>query len=314
MVRPSSTARPSIWWNTGLCVASSASLRKHLPGLTTYSGSGLVSMALICTGEVCVRSTMPDRVRLAAGTRHEEGVLHLPGGMVGREVQRVEVVPLGLDLGSLGDLVAHADEHVGQPVGERRDRVPGAGRVPVPRQRHVRRLVDQHPAVPVGLEFGLPRGDGVVEGLPGDADPAAGLGLGLRRQRADLGAGQRQRRLAAAVRDLGRLQIVEAGRRRDRGQACCCHAFDLGRRQHGGPDRVVALVRCGHRPDLLDVAGSLVRGEIHDHPQRPAPAAAAGRPACGETEDAAYRGKRPLPGTPVRPPVSADHEGRSGQP
>jgi hypothetical protein len=27
MVRPSSTARHSIWWNTGLCVASSASLR-----------------------------------------------------------------------------------------------------------------------------------------------------------------------------------------------------------------------------------------------------------------------------------------------
>jgi hypothetical protein len=60
MVSPSSTARPSIWWNTGLCVASSVSVRKHLPGLTTYSGSGLVSMARICTGEVCVRSTRPE--------------------------------------------------------------------------------------------------------------------------------------------------------------------------------------------------------------------------------------------------------------
>ena len=60
MVRPSSTARHSIWWNTGLCVASSASLRKHVPGLTTYSGSGRVSMARIWTGEVCVRSTMPE--------------------------------------------------------------------------------------------------------------------------------------------------------------------------------------------------------------------------------------------------------------
>ena len=61
MVRPSSTARHSIWWNTGLCVASRVSVRKHLPGLTTYSGSGRVSMDRICTGEVCVRSTTPDR-------------------------------------------------------------------------------------------------------------------------------------------------------------------------------------------------------------------------------------------------------------
>ena len=61
MVRPSSTARPSIWWNTGLWVASSASARKHRPGLTTYSGNGRDSMERICTGEVCVRSTTPDR-------------------------------------------------------------------------------------------------------------------------------------------------------------------------------------------------------------------------------------------------------------
>src|SRR5580692_7285391 len=39
MVRPSSTASSSIWWNTGLCVASRVSVRQHLPGLTTYSGS-----------------------------------------------------------------------------------------------------------------------------------------------------------------------------------------------------------------------------------------------------------------------------------
>ena len=60
MVSPSSTARHSIWWNTGLCVASSGSVRKHLPGLTTYTGSGRVSRARICTGEVCVRSTTPE--------------------------------------------------------------------------------------------------------------------------------------------------------------------------------------------------------------------------------------------------------------
>ena len=60
MVSPSSTASPSIWWKTGLWVASWASLRKHLPGLTTYSGSGRVSIARTCTGDVWVRSTTPD--------------------------------------------------------------------------------------------------------------------------------------------------------------------------------------------------------------------------------------------------------------
>ncbi len=35
MVRPSSMAMPSSWWNTGVCVASSSSVRKTLPGQTT---------------------------------------------------------------------------------------------------------------------------------------------------------------------------------------------------------------------------------------------------------------------------------------
>ena len=32
IVRPLSTARPSTWWNTGVCVASSSSVRNTLPG------------------------------------------------------------------------------------------------------------------------------------------------------------------------------------------------------------------------------------------------------------------------------------------
>ena len=45
--------------------------------------------------------------RMPVGPGHEDGVLHLARRVVGREVQRVEVEPLGLDLGPLGDLVAH---------------------------------------------------------------------------------------------------------------------------------------------------------------------------------------------------------------
>ena len=43
---------------------------------------------------------------------HVERVLHRARRMAGREVQRLEVVPVELDLGTFGDLVAEADEHV----------------------------------------------------------------------------------------------------------------------------------------------------------------------------------------------------------
>ena len=57
MVRPLSTARPSTWWNTGVCVASRASERKTLPGHAMYSGTPRASIEWDCTGEVCVRIT-----------------------------------------------------------------------------------------------------------------------------------------------------------------------------------------------------------------------------------------------------------------
>ncbi len=62
IVSPLSTARPSTWWKTGVWVASSSSVRKVLPGEITYTGSGRDSSARTCTGEVWVRSTLPDSV------------------------------------------------------------------------------------------------------------------------------------------------------------------------------------------------------------------------------------------------------------
>ncbi len=43
---------------------------------------------------------------------HEEGVVERAGRMIGGSVEGLEVVVLGLHLGPLGDLVAHADEDV----------------------------------------------------------------------------------------------------------------------------------------------------------------------------------------------------------
>jgi hypothetical protein len=60
-VTPSSMYSPSIWWNIGLCVASS-SQRNVAPGATIRIGGLRVRMVRICTGEVCVRSTISSNV------------------------------------------------------------------------------------------------------------------------------------------------------------------------------------------------------------------------------------------------------------
>ena len=196
-----------------------------------------------------MRSTRPDLVPGAVSgsvAGDEQRVLHLPRGVVGRDVERVEVVPLGLDLGPLGDLVAHRDEHVGQPVGDHRDRVPGARRRPVVGQRDVDPLGDQDLLVTVPLEFLLAGGQGVPDARDGGADAAPGVGLGLRRKRADLGPRRRQRRPVARVRQPGRLELVQVARGGDRVERSRGRGLDRLGRQRGHRDRVIVLIWCGH--------------------------------------------------------------------
>ena len=54
----------------------------------------------------------------------EERVLHRARRVVLVEVERVEVVPLALELGALGDLPAHADEDVGDALLQQGERMP----------------------------------------------------------------------------------------------------------------------------------------------------------------------------------------------
>jgi len=79
---------------------------------------------------------------------------------------------LRLDLGALGDLVSHAHEDVGDPLGELRQRVPVGG------QRDVDCLLREDPLVAL-------RGQHRVALVVGGLDPLAGLvdalpGVGLR--------------------------------------------------------------------------------------------------------------------------------------
>jgi hypothetical protein len=71
-------------------------------------------MKRTCTPEVCVRSRR---------RREVEGVVHRARRMVRREVQRLEVVEVVLDLRAVGELVAQAREDVGDALERLRDRM-----------------------------------------------------------------------------------------------------------------------------------------------------------------------------------------------
>ena len=87
------------------------------------------SIVRIWTGDVCVRSSSASRP--VPPSFDEERVDRVPRRVVGREVQRFEVVPVGLDLGPVGDLVAEAAERRLDPAPHDRQRVePPDGRDP----------------------------------------------------------------------------------------------------------------------------------------------------------------------------------------
>ena len=85
----------------------------------------------------------------------------------------------------------------------------GALRRAVVRQGDVDALGDQHLLVALALKLLLACRQGVLDARDRGADPAARVGAGLRRQRADLGAGQGERRLVPGVRDPGFLELVQ---------------------------------------------------------------------------------------------------------
>ena len=221
-------------------------------------------MVRICTGEVWVRRTSPD----SCGP-DPEGVLQGARRVVRRHVEGVEVVPLGLDLGTLRPLVAHRDEQVGDPLHQRGQRVPGPGRDPVPGQRDVDGLLDQDPLVALLLELGLPGGQRLGHLAAGAPDPLAGVGLRGRGQGADLPVGERQWRPVAGVLEADGLELVEVVGGLDRGQGVVAGLLDLVGVQRGHLHGVVGLVRCGHRmvsgardrrPSLGVVAGRTTDG------------------------------------------------------
>ena len=114
------------------------------------------------------------RAVVAVRARHVEGVVLLPGRVLGRDVEGVEVVPVALDLGALGDGEAEVGEDGGDLVHHLADRVDGALGDRARRQGDVG---------PFAGDAGLERGVG---------EAGAGLGQGLGEvvlERVERGAG-----------------------------------------------------------------------------------------------------------------------------
>ncbi|OLT30096.1 hypothetical protein BJF83_08975 [Nocardiopsis sp. CNR-923] len=188
-----------------------------------------------------------DQPGLAAlGAAHEEGVLHGAGRVVGQEVEGVEVEPLRLDLGPLGDLEPHADEDVGHPLGDGGQRVPRTARGAVPGQGDVDPLLDEDALVALDLQDGLAGLEGLAHVAAGPAHALARVGLGGRGQRADLPVGQRQRGAVRGVREPDLLEFVEVSGCLDGGQSLLTHTGDLVGVQGGHLDGVEGIVRCRH--------------------------------------------------------------------
>ena len=135
----------------------------------------------------------------------------------------------------------------------KRQRVPATGRLPVPGQRDVDRLLDQHPLVTLGLEL-RPAARRTPPGSRSQrvVDPTAGVGPGLRRQRTELAARQRDRRpdgprcAVCAAASASRSPAASEGgarrrRRRRRARRRTARPLPWGRSESLGPDMGAAF-------------------------------------------------------------------------
>ena len=82
-----------------------------------------------------------------------EGVLHFAGRVVRLNVQSVKVVPLGLQLGAVGNLPAHADENVSQALLHQGDGVAATQGTASRCGRHVHGLLGQDAGLTLSLQL-----------------------------------------------------------------------------------------------------------------------------------------------------------------
>ncbi len=163
-----------------------------------------------------MRRTWGGRV-VALGACHVEGVHLTAGGVLGRDVERVEIVPVALDLRAFGDREAHIGEDSGDLLGDLAHGVDRTLRHRAGGQRDVEGLGGE-----AGLEGGVGEpGAGLGEGgvqvvLQGVERRAGGLAL-LRGHPAELAHHQRDLALLA---ERGKPHLLDGGLVARRGDGC----------------------------------------------------------------------------------------------
>ena len=169
---------------------------------------------------------------------HVEGVLHVARGMVLRDVERLEVVVVELDLGALGHREAHAGEHVHDLVVHPRQGMEAPGDDAAARERQIgpiggqpgpplEAVQDHPPALELRLDLGL----GQV-GLAPHHRPVGGRQAGQGAEQLGEGA------LLAEVLDPDLLEVPAGGGPLDLLAGAVDDRADA-RVGHGGTRRVI---------------------------------------------------------------------------
>ena len=106
---------------------------------------------------------MPQEIGLLVAEVQVEAVLNGSCRVVPRHVERREVVPLGLDLGTLGNLIAHAEEDPLELLPDLGDEVRVAGALAREDFGEIEALGDEPLAALGGRELGFALGDEWLE-------------------------------------------------------------------------------------------------------------------------------------------------------
>ena len=143
---------------------------------------------------------------------------HAAGGVLGRDVERVEVVVLGLDLGALDHAVAHPGEDVDDLVLDDRERVERPRTGPAARERDVDRIGLEQRVLARGLEGGAPLGQRGAQRVADLVRAPPDLLAVVGRQRPQRALDLLEARPAPEDRRLGRLQRAQVGGRGELGE------------------------------------------------------------------------------------------------
>src|SRR4249919_1975727 len=104
-----------------------------------------------------------------------EGVVHRARRVVRREVQRLEVVPVVLDLRTIGQRIAQATEDVGDALQRAADGMDSTARGVATRQRDVDGFSGHTYGKDGCMQLGLACGKRLADGVAGTVDGFAGL-------------------------------------------------------------------------------------------------------------------------------------------